>query len=282
MEISNRLVEESLRYTGKKICLTERITELEELQKVSLYCKAWKEKLMYTSQLWEEKIEPDTTVAELLYGNEPVFDEDGRRFFQEMLEKSWQEVEDNPEGTVELLCSLGQYTNAAADMEQYIELRQKCLDEIRDPKEYTEFMRSCFPHSIFAEGVDEEFLHIKDFAAKRREITKCLVVLDKEAIDLYLKYYKNIKVAMDYLTSKLNTCAPDGHDEKVSFTFEYEIEDGDCVIKKKKEVNCSPHLKLIRDNSDLRIYFRWKDDEVAGGNKVLIGRVGRHPWSRYE
>ena len=41
-----------------------------------------------------------------------------------------------------------------------------------------------------------------------------------------------------------------------------------------------PHFKLIRDDSDLRVYFWWQDDEVGDGKKVLIGRVGRHPWRK--
>lgn len=44
------------------------------------------------------------------------------------------------------------------------------------------------------------------------------------------------------------------------------------------EIECSPHLKLIRKDSNLRIYFYWKDDRIGNGKKVLIGRIGRHPY----
>lgn len=40
----------------------------------------------------------------------------------------------------------------------------------------------------------------------------------------------------------------------------------------------NPHTKLIRRDSDLRIYCYWKDERIADGSKVLIGRIGRHPW----
>lgn len=50
------------------------------------------------------------------------------------------------------------------------------------------------------------------------------------------------------------------------------------VMSWKEQVVCHPHFKLIRDDSDLRIYFQWKDSRVGNNEKVLIGRIGRHPW----
>ena len=40
-------------------------------------------------------------------------------------------------------------------MASYCEKRQSILRSIKDAKQYTEFMRSCFPNSVFAEGCDE-------------------------------------------------------------------------------------------------------------------------------
>ena len=41
---------------------------------------------------------------------------------------------------------------------------------------------------------------------------------------------------------------------------------------------CEPHLKLINKGFNLRIYFQWKDEEVGRGEKVLVGRIGGHPY----
>ena len=49
-------------------------------------------------------------------------------------------------------------------------------------------------------------------------------------------------------------------------------------MAREKMVVCSPHLKLIRGGSNLRIYFEWCDKDVGNGEKVLIGRIGRHPY----
>lgn len=78
------------------------------------------------------------------------------------------------------------------------------------------------------------------------------------------------------------TCAPDAnHRSELRFEFSFEQENDGKMQEKKKWVECQPHFKLIRDDSDLRVYFQWKDDEVGNGEKVLIGRVGRHPWRKH-
>ncbi len=68
------------------------------------------------------------------------------------------------------------------------------------------------------------------------------------------------------------------HREHLWFPFTYiELLDGETV-KREKAVLCEPHLKLIRRDSDLRIYFWWCDDKVGKGEKVLVGHIGRHPY----
>lgn len=77
------------------------------------------------------------------------------------------------------------------------------------------------------------------------------------------------------------TCAPDPkHKEQLKFEFSYDEKLGDKTYRREKMVECQPHFKLVNDASDLRVYFWWKDDEVGNGEKVLIGRVGRHPWRK--
>lgn len=282
MVISNELVVESLRYRDGR-CLTNRIDELEQLDQVSSYCKELEEKIQYDEDLlWELEVEPDEQLVNIIYGDAPVKSEDGRRFLQEMISKKWMPREER-ETDAQIDCSLGVHEGAAYNMASYCEKRQSILRSIKDAKQYTEFMRSCFPNSVFAEGCDEEFLHIKDFGVHKEEITNCLKVLDQRAVELYEIYRDNLKEAMDCLTRELCTCAPDSkHEKDLLFTFCYEEEEKGKRVARTKEVTCSPHLKLIRDDSNLRIYFYWKDDEIEAGRKVLIGRVGRHPWSKYK
>ncbi len=103
--------------------------------------------------------------------------------------------------------------------------------------------------------------------------------MNDEAIGLYKKYHNNLKKAMDILASKLLACSPDpNHLKFLNFKFSYlENIDGENVAK-YKEITCSPHLKLINKGSDLRIYFYWCDKDVGNGEKVLVGRIGSHPY----
>lgn len=62
------------------------------------------------------------------------------------------------------------------------------------------------------------------------------------------------------------------------YEFSYEIEEKGKTIQRKKQIICHPHLKLIREDSDFRIYFMWKDKDVGRNEIVLVGRIGRHGW----
>lgn len=60
------------------------------------------------------------------------------------------------------------------------------------------------------------------------------------------------------------------------FTYE-EVFEGKTVAR-EKDIMCEPHLKLINKGFNLRIYFQWKDEEVGRREKVLVGRIGGHPY----
>ena len=109
-----------------------------------------------------------------------------------------------------------------------------------------------------------------------------MCILDEKAVPLYYEYQTNLIEAQNILQSMLQkTCAMDPHHKsELRFEFTYEQRVDGELQEKKKWVECQPHFKLIRDDSDLRVYFQWKDNDVGNGEKVLIGRVGRHPWKR--
>ena len=121
--------------------------------------------------------------------------------------------------------------------------------------------------------------YIKDFPAHAREITKNLAVLNDYAISLYYKYHNDLKEAMRILSSMLLECSGDPkHRESLFFPFTYYENLNGINTAQEKKILCEPHLKLIRRDSDLRIYFQWCDDQVGKGEKVLVGRIGRHPY----
>ena len=179
-----------------------------------------------------------------------------------------------------ILCSCGEHKDAAHNMDKYKQIRQGFLIQLKNCREYTEFMRSCFPNCAFSEDCDREFPYIQEFEKHIEEITRGLAILDRRAIELYENNKDNLKHAMQCIEAELGReCSLDPkHKKFLNFPFSYEIEQEDGFIEKEKLIECQPHLKLIRRDSNLRIYFYWRDEEIEEGKKVLIGRVGRHPW----
>ena len=143
-------------------------------------------------------------------------------------------------------------------------------------------MNSCFINSSFAANILSEMKHIQNFPDKAKEITNALAVLNDRAVDLYYQYSAHLEEAMKILSSLLQReCAPDpGHADTLLFSFTYSEQTEGKTQAGIKEIECSPHLKLIHPGSDLRIYFYWCDKTVGAGEKVLVGRIGRHPYKK--
>lgn len=279
MEICNALVEDSLSYQNSGKNISSRMEELQALDEILQYCKKLDEKVCYETTLYDVEVEENISLADYIFmnkGNSP----DCRRFLSEMLNKNCISSPKQSENIIG--CSCGEYPEAASDLKEYAKKRQGYLKTLHKYADYVGFMRSCFPNSVFSEDCDAEFAHIEDFADNVDEITNCLSVLDEIAVRVYDENRDNIPLAMEIIKARLaRECSPDPkHKKELKFRFQYEEEESGKNITKEKLIECQPHLKLIRKDSDLRIYFYWKDLQVGAGEKVLIGRVGRHGWKK--
>ncbi len=172
--------------------------------------------------------------------------------------------------------SFGELDGCVSDKCGYVAVRRSHLNSAKNVSEYFEFMWTCFKDCVFAEDVLNEMKNIKDFSLCKETITQNLAVLNDEALDLYKSNKNDLNKAVRELTAKLLECSLDpNHRKKLVFRFKYEDED---KREREKYITCEPHLKLIRKDSNLRIYFNWCDEDVAKGEKVLIGRIGSHPY----
>ena len=281
MEITNEIIGESFSYDYSKKPLTCRISEQMALNEILEFCININEKAVYSDDLLSVEVEEETFLYELLYGLKSGRSRDGTAFLQEMMNKKSKKKSNGSTGR-RIWCSCGRFSGAAATIQEYAYQRQGFLRMMQDHKSYGQFMRTCFPNSVFADDCEQELAYIEDFEEHIEEITDCLALLDEKAITLYYKYQTNLAEAQRVLQSLLQkTCAPDPkHKKYLQFEFSYEQEvDGEMKYRSKM-VECQPHFKLIRDDSNLRVYFWWKDDDIGAGKKVLIGRVGRHPWKK--
>lgn len=276
MQISNELEIQSFRFTTDKPNMLVRAEEIDNLAEIDAYCKNIQESFHWIDDIWYMEVEKGVMLVDWLFSSKGEGSDDDRRQLQELLSKNTQITDENAKP---ITISLGTYDDLVSDLKMYINARRDILKGISNPIEFESFMKSCFANSLFADNILSEMKNIVDFSEHTEEIVNNLSVLNDEAIDLYKKYHNNLKIAMDILASKLLACSPDpNHVQSLKFTFSYlENIKGENVAK-YKEIACSPHLKLIHRGSDLRIYFYWCDKDVGNGEKVLVGRIGSHPY----
>ena len=287
MQVINALIEQSFEYTAKKKNLAVRRDEIGDLMEVIAYCQddAVKEPLEYRETLWEMCVEEGITFTDWLYGGGAGSDDDRRRMLEALSKKGliesdrdWSVYEDSKLRKINI--SLGGFPACVSIVKEYVQERREILSSIKKVMDYEAFMQSCFINSRFAKGILSEMKHISNFSDNTKEITKALGILNDHAVKLYQQYSTRLEEAMRILSARLQReCAPDPkHSEDLIFTFTYsENIEGDKVAK-TKDIECSPHLKLLHSGSNLRIYFYWCDNAIEDGKKVLVGRIGRHPY----
>ncbi len=282
MWVTNLLEAESFAYTNEKEDLGARRDEIGELMEIVAYCRdpSVEEPLLYQEKLWDVYVQDGVTFADWLYGQEGIGSEDDRRRMMEAMSKKEliPYVETTDKNIIHI--ALGEFPYCISKVQEYIIERRNILASVRDVKEYEAFMSSCFINSCFADNILSEMKYIQDFPNKAREITDALGILNDKAIELYQKYSNNLKEAMNILSVLLQReCAPDPkHTKDLVFSFTYSEQLEERAVAKTKNIECSPHLKLIHSGSNLRIYFYWCDKNVGAGEKVLVGRIGRHPY----
>lgn len=281
MEIQNRLFEESLQYTEEKQGIAERIDEVNKLYEVSEYCSQIKEKIRYDSSiLFDQEVERGITLGEWLFSRGTAMEEEVNALMLRMMDQFWKDgVEEGEQKTI--FCTLGNQGTGAYDMDSYIKKRRDVLSDITDPEVYARIMQTCFLNCRFADDIADEMQNIKDFSLHTKELTLNLSVLNDEALDIYERNNHDGNLSMKELDSKLLACSPDyKNQKKLQYEFSYEMEeDGERVIRSKMII-CHPHLKLVKENSDFRVYFTWKDKDVGSDRHVLVGRIGRHGWKK--
>lgn len=287
MQVINSLIERSFEYTAEKENLAVRKDEIGDLMEIIAYCQddAVKEPLEYQEALWETCVEEGITFTDWLYGEGTGSNDDRRRMLEAISKKAL--IESDKDGLVyetsnmkNINITLGEFRAGVSTVEEYVHERREILCSIRKVTDYEAFMQSCFINSRFAKGILSAMKHISNFPDNTKEITKALGILNDDAVELYQQYSTRLEEAMRILSARLQReCAPDPkHSEDLRFTFTYsENIEGDKVAK-TKDIECSPHLKLLHPGSDLRIHFYWCDDVIEDGKKVLVGRIGRHPY----
>ena len=271
MKVKNNLLDESIDYRNNtKSCDFYECVVL--LDGIYQYLGCVKERLYFNEEtIYFREIAEGISLSDWLW-SDPC-DSNEKRYIDLLLN-----ILTKPTGKKddlfdeEITICLFPYQDAVSSISKYMERRRSILSQKTDKNDFYNSMQSCFMDSVFSNHVKTGLNSIRDFNLCVNEIVENLSVLNDEAVDLYNENRLNLTVAYDILTSKLLECAPDPKHAK-DLLFEFINDDLECEY-----IECSPHMKLRRRDSDLRIYFFWCHDNVGGGQKVLIGKIGTHPY----
>ena len=283
MKIKNSFVEESFVWNGHSD--DDFRNAAKHLNEVVAYLHDLDEPVYGQDDLYSQEILQDT----LIYSFYERDEEDSLNDAKESVIRSLQGMLFDEDGeTFDDQIGLQFYTienpvkkpaRQAAGRGQYLARRRDILAGCMTCQEFSSFMKTCFPDIIFAEDIEKGIHGIADFGRScvREAIVHDLGILNDEALNLYREYYPETGKMCQALGTKVLACSIDTpeHNKHLFFSFSYIDNAKDVQIK---DVLCSPHTKLIRKDSNLRIYFAWKDVDIGNNEKVLVGHIGGHPY----
>ena len=277
--IDNHLYERRFQYNPNTLnYMEERETELLNLQEIGDYCRGNDESLLCDlNNFYSTEVEPGVSLSDWVFTNQGTGSHDARSLLLYMLDSIKEFV---GEGDGEILISLGVYEDCASTVDEYKEKRRAFLAKMKNAEEFAAFMGSCFQNTVFSDNIISSMKKIPRFRECVGEIVFNLALLNDCAVKIYEKHNFNASEAMKELSARALECTGDpAHKAFLKFPFSYL--DGENDIEERwqiKEIECSPHMKLIRRDSNLRIYFYWFDGSIGEGEKVLIGHIGAHPY----
>ena len=285
MKIKNSFVQESFVWNGHSD--DDFRDAAIRLSDVADYLRELNEHICSQDDLYFIEILQGVSISDLFLSNETDPLNDEKQLVIEILKTVYHE-EENEKFDDEI--GLQFYTvenpvegpaRQSAGFAQYLFQRRGILAGCITCQEFSSFMKTCFPDIIFAEDIEKGIRGIPDFRypCVREAIVHDLGILNDEGLSIYEKHYPQFEEMFKELSTKVLDCSPDKPENRkyLTFSFSYSLDSGETQIK---AVFCSPHTKLIRRDSDLRIYFDWQDADVGARQKVLVGHIGGHPYPK--
>ena len=148
---------------------------------------------------------------------------------------------------------------------------------LQDFSELFDWKRKCFPQLLFTEdsfGNKRKAFSINssnpDFSDLYKQTVKCLSILNNQTKELVLLNTSERILALQAKLPKEISCSGKGRNEKGNFKKKVFVKD-----KVPTDINCHPHFKLIRGDSDYRIYFSWENEKIQS-QTFIIAKIGSH------
>lgn len=154
-----------------------------------------------------------------------------------------------------------------------INVYRHCAKDLSNFSELYEWRSRCYPLLLFTEDAfgsrNQAFGNYKLLFEETNHCLSCLN--DNWEI---LKGISDNNERLQQLSAKGLNCSGKGNNEKHKFTKNVKL------IKEEKIVgnyiiSCVPHFKLVRGNSDYRIYFSWGKQEIRNFSFIIV-HAGSH------
>lgn len=163
-------------------------------------------------------------------------------------------------------------------MEDLINYYQRSALQLQNFPELFDWKKKCFPSLLFTE--DSFGTNHKAFSNDNPSIFKpiyeqaihCLSILNNQANDFH-SLSNEQKINTLQAQARNISCTGKGSNEKQEFKKNvFVTKDGST---QKSKLSCQPHFKLIRNDSDFRIYFSWGDSQIKH-NTIIVVKLGDH------
>lgn len=275
MKCQNVVYEDSFDY--QKNSKNESILDcILKLDKIQTYCEEISEKIYHSDKLYEKEFIEGKLLGVWLYESDDE-NRDEKEFLSRMMQ-TWSRDDVTPnENTINICFYKIPGTEKeclAQGKNEWFSVRRSHLNRCEAKDVFIAGLQSCFPNLCFSLTLEASLNSLHGFRNFVSEIVKHLAILNDIALDYFHEHGERGALDRIGIDSGFD-CSLEGNSERVRryLTFDFLTDTGETI-----KVKCSPHTKLIRPDSNARIYFSWKHEQIGNGTKLLIGRIGTHPY----
>lgn len=275
MICQNVVYEDSFDYRNNT--LNESILDcLTKLDKIQTFCAEISEDIYYTDKLYEKEFIQGQLLYQWLYESDDE-NRDEKEFLLRIMQ-GWSRDEIKPIDNSIHVCLYKivniEKVGLAQGKNDWFFVRRTYLAKCETKADFFNGLQSCFPEICFSTTVENDLNTLSHFKNLIPEIVKHLEILNDKGLSLFKEHGE--RGALDRI--RINggfECSIEGDAQRTRqfLTFDFLSDTGDAL-----QIKCSPHTKLVRADSDARIYFCWGHQAIGNGKKLLIGRIGTHPY----
>lgn len=279
MEINNQFVSCSFDYKSSngRFDFNESVNNVDV---ITNYCYKNKERVYYSDDIYEAEIIPQCSLMDWLYCEKDTIENlEAKTILREILDKRCTQKGNSGMPINICLYDINndniEFVN---DINDWFNIRRYYLSKSPSKEAFLDDIHISFPDILFSNEI-KTGLNTLDFNYWINNIIEHLSILNDSGLKLYDDYgeLEAIKIISSILPNESRCSGQNRKNRnKLVFSFEVEIKSGNKIEVKTFNIACLPHTKIERADSDARIYFKFQDNQIYGGKKLLVGWIGVH------